>query len=112
LAQLATGVSDAFMILLLVFRAAWVAALPIITAIAGGGTGLLTVMLLSHAISIPSTALTLAALIGLGVGIDYALFIVNRHLFRELGQPIRHVVGGVADEQGRLGILTVLPRAT
>ena len=73
------GIVLAFLILLLVFRAAWGAMLPIITAIAGVGTGLLTVMLLSHAISIPSTALTLAALIGLGVGIDYALFIVNRH---------------------------------
>jgi RND superfamily putative drug exporter len=73
------GIVLAFLILLLVFRAAWVAALPIITAVAGVGTGLLTVMLLSHAISVPSDALTLAALIGLGVGIDYALFIVNRH---------------------------------
>ncbi len=73
------GIVLAFVILLLVFRAAWVAVLPIVTAVAGVGTGALTVMLLSHAISIPSDALTLAALIGLGVGIDYALFVVNRH---------------------------------
>ncbi|SEM18589.1 MMPL family transporter [Streptacidiphilus jiangxiensis] len=75
----AIGIVLVFVILLLVFRAVWVAVLPIITAVAGVGTGALTVMLLSHLITIPSTALTLGALIGLGVGIDYALFIVNRH---------------------------------
>lgn len=75
----AIGIVLAFVILLLVFRAVWVAVLPIITAVAGVGTAALTVMLLSHAVAIPSTALTLGALIGLGVGIDYALFIVNRH---------------------------------
>ena len=73
------GILLAFVILLLVFRAVWVAALPIITAIAGVGTASLTVMLLSHVVSLPSTTLTLGALIGLGVGIDYALFIVHRH---------------------------------
>ncbi|MGX9885493.1 MMPL family transporter [Streptomyces sp. NPDC002276] len=73
------GIVAAFVILLLVFRAVWVAALPIITAVAGVGTASLSVMLLSHVVTLPDTTLTLGALIGLGVGIDYALFIVNRH---------------------------------
>lgn len=55
------------------------AALPIITAIIGVGTSAVTVMLLSHLITLSDTTLTLGSLIGLGVGIDYALFIVNRH---------------------------------
>ncbi|MFF8875373.1 MMPL family transporter [Streptomyces massasporeus] len=55
------------------------AALPIITAIAGVGTSAVAVMLLSHAVTLSDTTLTLGSLIGLGVGIDYALFIVNRH---------------------------------
>ena len=38
----------------------------------------LAVILLSHVVTLPSVAPELGALIGLGVGIDYALFIVNR----------------------------------
>ncbi|MDX3230390.1 MMPL family transporter [Streptomyces sp. ME19-01-6] len=75
----AMGIILAFIVLLFVFRAVWVAALPIITAIIGVGTSAVTVILLSHVITLSSTTLTLGSLIGLGVGIDYALFIVNRH---------------------------------
>ena len=73
------GIVLAFIVLLFVFRAVWVAALPIITAIVGVGTSAVTVILLSHVITLSDTTLTLGSLIGLGVGIDYALFIVNRH---------------------------------
>ncbi|MES5824615.1 MMPL family transporter [Streptomyces sp. RG80] len=73
------GIALAFIVLLFVFRAVWVAALPIITAIVGVGTSAVTVILLSHVITLSDTTLTLGSLIGLGVGIDYALFIVNRH---------------------------------
>ncbi|MFI6375673.1 MMPL family transporter [Streptomyces sp. NPDC050546] len=75
----AMGIVLAFIVLLFVFRAVWVAALPIITAIVGVGTSAVTVILLSHVITLSDTTLTLGSLIGLGVGIDYALFIVNRH---------------------------------
>jgi putative drug exporter of the RND superfamily len=75
----AMGIVLAFVVLLFVFRAIWVAALPIITAVVGVGTSAVTVMLLSHVITLSDTTLTLGSLIGLGVGIDYALFIVNRH---------------------------------
>ncbi|WP_279628573.1 DUF6207 family protein [Streptomyces misionensis] len=75
----AMGIALAFVVLLFVFRAVWVAAPPIITAIAGVGTSAIAVMLLSHVIALSDTTLTLGSLIGLGVGIDYALFIVNRH---------------------------------
>ncbi|PTH90352.1 hypothetical protein C9J60_05235 [Streptomyces sp. A244] len=75
----AMGIVLAFIVLLFVFRAVWVAALPIITAVIGVGTSAVTVMLLSHVITLSDTTLTLGSLIGLGVGIDYALFIVNRH---------------------------------
>ncbi|MDT0347324.1 MMPL family transporter [Streptomyces litchfieldiae] len=53
--------------------------LPIVIALAGVGTAVLTVSLLSHAVTISDIAPTLGVLIGLGVGIDYALFIVTRH---------------------------------
>ena len=73
------GVLAALVILILVFRSAWAAVLPIITGVAGVGLSSLAVILLSHVITLPSVAPELGALIGLGVGIDYALFIVNRH---------------------------------
>jgi RND superfamily putative drug exporter len=75
----AMGIALAFVVLLFVFRAVWVAVLPIVTAIVGVGTSAVAVMLLSHLITLSDTTLTLGSLIGLGVGIDYALFIVNRH---------------------------------
>lgn len=71
------GVLAALVILLLVFRSIWAAALPIITGVAGVGVSSLAVILLSHVVTLPSVAPELGALIGLGVGIDYALFIVN-----------------------------------
>jgi putative drug exporter of the RND superfamily len=73
------GVLAALMILILVFRSAWAAVLPIITGVAGVAVSSLAVILLSHVMTLPSVAPELGALIGLGVGIDYALFIVNRH---------------------------------
>ncbi|KOG34562.1 MMPL family transporter [Streptomyces resistomycificus] len=75
----ALGIVLAFVVLLFAFRAVWVAALPIITAVVGVGTSAIAVMLLSHVITLSDTTLTLGSLVGLGVGIDYALFIVNRH---------------------------------
>jgi RND superfamily putative drug exporter len=74
----AIGVLAALFLLLLVFRSMWAAALPIITGVAGVAVSSLIVMLLSHVMNLSSVALSLGGLIGLGVGIDYALFIVNR----------------------------------
>ena len=73
------GVVCALVILLLVFRSLWAALLPILTGVAGVGVSVLVVLLGSNAVDVPPTATAMAALIGLGVGIDYALFIVNRH---------------------------------
>jgi uncharacterized membrane protein YdfJ with MMPL/SSD domain len=53
--------------------------MPIITAVVGLGAALSVVGLLGHVLSIPTSGPTLATMIGLGVGIDYALFLVTRH---------------------------------
>src|SRR5260370_30865816 len=53
--------------------------LPLAGAIFGRVWGLMTASLLSRGVSIPSLGPTLATLIALGVGVDYALFIVTRH---------------------------------
>ena len=73
------GIVAALIVMTLVFRSVWAAALPILTAVAGVGTGVIGTGLLSHGMTIASVAPTLGVLVGLGVGIDYALFIVNRH---------------------------------
>ncbi|SNY37320.1 MMPL family transporter [Paractinoplanes atraurantiacus] len=75
----AVGLIAALVILFLVFRSAWAAALPIITGVVGVATSLLVVILAAHVVDLAATSLTMGALIGLGVGIDYALFIVNRY---------------------------------
>ena len=75
----AIGILAALVLLLLLFRSLWAAVLPIVTGLTGVGASLLVVMLGSHVVDLAATSLTMGALIGLGVGIDYALFIVNRH---------------------------------
>jgi len=74
------GIVAALLVLLLVFRSVWAAALPIITGVCGVAVSSLAVLLLTHVMTFPSVALSLGALIGLGVGIDYALLVVNRHI--------------------------------
>jgi len=73
------GLIAAAIIILIAFGSLLGMALPLVTAITALTSGTFAIALLSHAVSIPSMAPILAALIGLGVGIDYALFIVTRH---------------------------------
>ena len=73
------GIAAAMLILLLVFGSAVAMGLPIVTAVLGLLCGLSVVTLLSHIADIPTTAPTLATMIGLAVGIDYSLFIVTKH---------------------------------
>ena len=73
------GILAAMLILLLVFGSAVAMGLPIVTAVIGLLCGLSVVTLLSHIADVPTTAPTLATMIGLAVGIDYSLFIVTKH---------------------------------
>jgi RND superfamily putative drug exporter len=73
------GIIAAGVVIFLAFGSLLAMLLPIITALAGIGTGLSMVSLLSHVFHIAIFGPTLATLIGLGVGVDYALFIVSRH---------------------------------
>src|SRR5215210_1159536 len=74
------GLAAAVVILLFTFGTAIAMGIPILTAILGLSVGLGTIAFLSHAVEVPTSAPTLATMIGLGVGIDYSLFIVTRHL--------------------------------
>ncbi|MEU8349604.1 MMPL family transporter, partial [Streptomyces sp. NPDC048845] len=73
------GVLAAAVVLFLAFGSLAAMALPIATALVATGTGTLAIGLLGHTMTVADFAPMLGALIGLGVGIDYALFIVTRH---------------------------------
>ena len=73
------GLLVAVVVLLVAFGSFVAMGLPLATALVGLGTGLGLITVAEKFISIPTTAPTLATMIGLGVGIDYALFIVTRH---------------------------------
>jgi RND superfamily putative drug exporter len=75
----AIGIAAAIVILFFAFGTATAMVLPIFSAILGLACSLSIIRLLEHVVQVPSVAATLATMIGLGVGIDYALFIVTRH---------------------------------
>ena len=74
------GIIAAMVILTVTFGTVVAMLLPILTAILALATTLSIITILSHAVTVSTVAPTLATMIGLGVGIDYALFIVTRHL--------------------------------
>jgi RND superfamily putative drug exporter len=75
----AIGIAAAIVILLFAFGTATAMVMPIGSAITGLAISLSIIRLLENVVEVPSVASTLATMIGLGVGIDYALFIVTRH---------------------------------
>jgi RND superfamily putative drug exporter len=96
------GIVAAIIILLVVFGSVLAMGLPIMTALFGVGIGLALVEMISQLLSTPSFASQLAAMIGIGVGIDYALFIVTRYreALQEGLDPERAVVRAI-DTSGR-----------
>src|SRR5579862_5557152 len=72
------GVGAAAVVLLLAFGSLLAMGLPVATAVLGLGAGLSLIALVGHVFPAPSFAPIVASLIGLGVGVDYALFIVTR----------------------------------
>jgi RND superfamily putative drug exporter len=77
----AVGLMAAIVVLLITFGSLIAMGLPIVTALFGLGTGLSVIALFTHVVDTPNFSSELAAMIGLGVGIDYSLFILTR--FRE-----------------------------
>ncbi|MFE2043282.1 MMPL family transporter [Streptomyces sp. NPDC059477] len=73
------GVAVAAVVLFLAFGSLAASLLPIATALVSVGTAYAGIVLLGHAMTVADFAPMLGMLIGLGVGIDYALFIVTRH---------------------------------
>ncbi|MEU5988595.1 MMPL family transporter [Spirillospora sp. NPDC047418] len=75
----AIGIVAALVILFLAFGSVVAAGLPLAVALAGLGAGVSGITLVAAVTDVATTAPTLATMVGLGVGIDYALFILTRH---------------------------------
>ncbi len=73
------GLLVSFLILVVTFRSLVAAGMPILTALIGVAVTITSVVVTSQVITVSSTAPTLAEMLGLAVGIDYALFILSRH---------------------------------
>jgi RND superfamily putative drug exporter len=96
------GLAFAIVILILAFGSVLAMGLPIGTALAGIGVGSILLTLLSQLVTMPDFATILGVMIGLGVGIDYALFIVTR--FREQmreGHSVEESIAIAIDTSGR-----------
>lgn len=73
----ALGLAAAIVVLLIAFGSFIAMGLPVVTALLGLGTGFGAIALASQVIDMPDFSTALAAMIGLGVGIDYSLFILT-----------------------------------
>ncbi|MFF3453081.1 MMPL family transporter [Streptomyces sp. NPDC002730] len=97
------GMAAAAIVLFLAFGSLFAMVLPLVVAVFGVGSGMLSTTLLSHATDVPEVAPLLGSLIGLGVGIDYALFIVTRHR--------KGIMGGATPEEAAITALNTSGRA-
>ncbi len=98
----ALGLAVAIVILLLAFGSIVAMGLPIGTALLGLAVGAGSLSLVAYVVDIPSWAVVIGSMIGLGVGIDYALFILTR--FREYlaeGREVEDAVGRSLATAGR-----------
>jgi RND superfamily putative drug exporter len=95
------GVVVALVVLLITFGSVVAAGLPLLTALIGVGVGMAGVLVVSGFVDMSSTAPILALMLGLAVGIDYALFIVNRHRQQLLGgMPVAESIGRAVGTAG------------
>ncbi len=94
----AIGLACALLLLLFMFGSVIAAAIPLLSAIFSVGSGLSLLGLLAAVMTFPTTAPTIATLLGLGVAVDYGLFLVARHREQldsgmEVHQSIRRAEG-------------------
>jgi RND superfamily putative drug exporter len=96
------GLAAAIVVLLIAFGSLLAMGLPVVTALLGLGTGFGAIALASQVIDMPDFSSELAAMIGLGVGIDYSLFIVTRFRQNHLGgDGVRGATVAAMDTAGR-----------
>jgi RND superfamily putative drug exporter len=106
----AIGILAAVVVLLITFGSLVAMGLPIATALLGLGTGVGLIAFGSQVLDMPDFATELAVMIGLGVGIDYSLFIVTR--FRENYRESGDVAGSVIAAMNTAGRAIVFAGCT
>ncbi len=104
------GLSCALVLLVLMFGSVIAAAIPLVSAIFSVLVGLSLLGLLTAAVTFPTTAPTIATLLGLGVAVDYGLFLVARH--REQLDSGMDVVTSVKRAAGTSGAAIVVAGCT
>ncbi|HET6154316.1 MAG TPA: MMPL family transporter [Marmoricola sp.] len=96
------GIVSALIVLGLAFGALFAAFLPVITALVAIGIGFSVTGMLSNTFSVAQFATILGVLIGLGVGVDYSLFIVTRHRNAiRAGASVEEAVSTAVNTAGR-----------
>ncbi|MEI5519703.1 MMPL family transporter [Streptomyces brasiliscabiei] len=105
------GVVIAFVVLALALGSLIAAGLSLVTALVGVAIGVLGVEFMSRYTEMTSTATVLALMIGLAVGIDYALFIISRHR-EQLADPEQDVEDSIARAVATAGGAVVFAGAT
>jgi RND superfamily putative drug exporter len=103
------GIAVAIVVLLLGFGSVYAAGLPILTAAAGMATALGVLGMLAAAVTFPTVSPTLAVMMGLGVGIDYALFLTTRHRQQVMdGADPAEAAGRTVATSGRAVLIAAL----
>ena len=87
------GLGIAFVVLIVTFGSLVAAGLPILTAVIGVGIGALTIMIATAFVELNNITPVLAVMIGLAVGIDYALFILSRYRAERHRMPADEAAG-------------------
>lgn len=96
------GIVAAIIILLVAFGSVIAMGLPIGTALFGLALGVSAMGLINYLLNIPSWAPQMAAMVGIGVGIDYALFLVTRHReYLSQGMTVEESVGRAVATAGQ-----------
>ena len=96
------GVIVALLLLVLVFGSVVGAGLPVAVALTGLAVGSAGVTLLAATMDVSTSAPTIASMVGLGVGIDYALLLVSRHVeFLRAGHSVTEAAGRATATAGR-----------
>ncbi len=104
------GLACALVLLLFMFGSLIAAAIPLLSAIFSVGAGLSLLGLLAAASTFPTTAPTIATLLGLGVAVDYGLFLMARH--REQMDTGMDLIASAAHAEGTSGAAIVVAGGT
>ncbi|PHK48903.1 MMPL family transporter [Staphylococcus edaphicus] len=104
------GIIVAFVVLMITFGSFIAAGMPIVSALLGLGSGVGIISLLTYAFDIPNVTLTLAVMIGLAVGIDYALFILFR--YRQIAKSESNHIKAIGLAVGTAGSAVIFAGVT